>query len=379
MISESLPLKRMASIPMLDLPRQQATLNGELERVVLDVIGKGHYISPEGVTPFEAKFAAFCGRKHVVGVNSGTAALQIALAALPVGPGDEVITVPNSFFATTEAIVLAGATPRFVDVDPETHLISLAALPGAITARTRAILPVHLFGNVVDVPEIKRLLRACGREDIAIVEDCAHATGARGGDQLVPLGGIGAFSFNPGKNIGAIGDAGAIVTDDGALAERARELRDHGRRGKNTHGVFGFNARLSLLNDRVLALKLDHLPRWNEQRRSHAAAYDAAFEANERVSPIQVPPGTLSARHQYVVRCRSRDALREHLRQQGIATAVHYPSLIVEQPPLARLGFASRSTPVALALNAQILSLPCFPELTPSEVAFIIEQVKQAP
>lgn len=367
----------MKKIPMLDVVRQQASIRKTLDRVVSGVMAEGKYISDADPTPFETKLAAFCGRAHAVGVSSGTAALHIALMAAGVGSGDEVITVPNSFFATTEVIFMAGARPRFVDVDACTHLMSLPALAEALNEQTRAILPVHLFGNVVDVPAIQRMLVERGREDVLIIEDCAHAIGAARAGQPVPLSRIGAFSFNPGKNIGGLGDSGAIVTDDAQVARNAKLLRDHGRGNKNEHLVFGFNARLDRLNDSVLALKIDYLEAWNERRRAHAARYEAAFNGLDSLSPVRVEPEVCSARHQYVIRSENRSGLRQLLHERGVATGIHYPRLIVEQEPLVRLGFRAAAFPVAAQLNAKLLSLPCFPELEEYEVSRVIELVQE--
>lgn len=367
----------MEKIPMLDVMRQQASIKEALGLVVSGVIAEGKYISDVDPTPFETKLAVFCGRAHAVGVSSGTAALHIALLAAGVENGDEVITVPNSFFATTEAIFMAGARPRFVDVDARTHLMSLPALAEAINEQTRAILPVHLFGNVVDVPAIQRLLAERGREDILIIEDCAHAIGASRAGQLVPLSRIGAFSFNPGKNIGGLGDGGAIVTDDEQVALHAKLLRDHGRSSKNEHLVFGFNARLDRLNDSVLALKMDYLEAWNERRRAHAARYDAAFDGLDGISPANVEGEVCPARHQYVIRSENRSALRQLLHERGVSTGIHYPRLIVEQEPLLRLGFRAVDFPVAAQLSAKLLSLPCFPELEEHEVEYVTALVHE--
>ncbi|HXD33694.1 MAG TPA: DegT/DnrJ/EryC1/StrS family aminotransferase [Pyrinomonadaceae bacterium] len=358
--------------------RQQATYREALDRVVSTVIADGKYVSVEDPTPFEARLAAFCRHPHAVGVSSGTSALHIALLAAGVESGDEVITVPNSFFATVEAIFMTGARPHFVDVDACTHLMSLPALAEAINERTRAIVPVHLFGNVVDVPAIQRMLTQRGREDIIIVEDCAHAIGATRAGQPVPLGRIGAFSFNPGKNIGGLGDGGAIVTDDEHVAGKAKLLRDHGRRGKNEHLVLGFNARLDRLNDSVLALKMDYLEAWNSRRHAHAARYEAAFNELEGISPVRIEPEVCSARYQFVIRSKNRCELRRLLQERGVATAIHYPHLIVEQEPMVRLGFKVAAFPVAARLNAKILSLPCFPELEEDEVSHVINAVRDA-
>lgn len=369
---------RVTRIPMLDLVRQQTNIKEALNRVISSVIEEGRYISEEKVTPFEARLAAFCDRSYAVGVNSGTTALQIALMAAGVGKSSEVITVPNSFFATTEAILSVGAIPRFVDVDPETHLMSLPALREAVNERTTAILPVHLYGNVVDVRAIRKMLKESGREEIVIVEDCAHAMGSARSGQRVPLGGIGAFSFNPGKNIGALSDAGAIVTADEDVARRARLLRDHGRgQSKDDHIEIGMNARLGRLNDQVLALKMDYLAEWNAIRREHAARYDSAFSGLRGISSVRTEFDTCSARHQYVIRCERRDELRHFLSERGVATGIHYPRLISEQEPLQRLGYRVEDVPVAKQLSLQILSLPCYPELHESQITRVIGLVQE--
>lgn len=362
---------------MLDLVRQQTTIREALNGVISKVIEEAIYISDEDITPFEQKLATFCNRSHAVGINSGTAALQLALIVSGIRKGSEVITVPNSFFATTEAIIRAGAIPRFVDIDRVTHLMSLPALKAAINERTSAILPVHLFGNVVDVRAIQRILRDIQREDVIIIEDCAHAIGAAHSGQPVPIGGMGAFSFNPGKNIGALSDAGAIVVDHEDRARQARLLRDHGRgRDKNEHLLFGMNARLGRLNDRVLALKMDYLAHWNAGRRSHASQYDSAFANLKCVSPAGIEPEVCASRHQYVIRCDRRDELRKFLDSNGVATGIHYPRLITDQEPLRQLGYGN-DLPNAEALTHQIVSLPCFAELHKAEVNQVIELVQE--
>jgi dTDP-4-amino-4,6-dideoxygalactose transaminase len=362
-------------IPMLDLARQEERIRERLDEAVSGVMTDAVYISSERVTPFEQKLARYCGTPHAVAVGSGTAALHLALLACGVGPGDEVVTVANSFFATTEVILLVGARPRFVDVDRETHLLALDDLPRVITERTRAVLPVHLYGNVADVAGISAVLERLGRQDVVVVEDCAHAMGARREDQSVPIGPIGAFSFNPGKNLGALGDGGAIATSDARVAESARLLRDHGRSDKNTHVIAGFNSRLSRINDRALAVKLDYLDEWNERRREIARRYDAALVGAPLIRPVARSPGCESAYYQYVVCTALRDRLRQHLRAWRIASGVHYPRLIPEQEPLKHLGHSLAELPRSRHLNRQILSLPCHPELSDAEADRVIESL----
>lgn len=363
---------------MLQLQRQQEALGRELIDALLEPVYEASYLSSEPVTPFERDLARYCGRPYAVGVGSGTSALHLSLLAAGVGGGDEVVTVPNSFFATAEAILQVGARPVFIDIDPASHLLDVERLKEAITSATRAILPVHLYGNVANVQAIARLLEALGRQDIRIIEDCAHAIGARRAGNPVPLGTIGAFSFNPVKNLGALGDAGAVVTSDAAVAERVRLLRDHGRADKNTHLLVGFNSRLRRIDDRVLSLKLDRLDEWNETRRSIARRYDEAFDGLPGVTCLAVPPEVESAHHQYVLGVRARDRFRRRLAERGISTAVHYPRLLPEQPALGELGCRPDRLSVAGRTNRRIVSLPCYPELREAEVERVIVEVRDA-
>lgn len=371
----------MTRIPMLNLRRQQEQLRPSLQEVVMTAIEEGDFLRDVYTTcpgsPFEKRFAEYCGRKYVIGVGSGTAALQIALIAAGIGAGDEVITVPNSFFATTEVILGLQAHPIFVDIDPATHLMDIAKLSSAINARTRAVVPVHLYGNVVDICRVSELLRAIGREDIVVIEDCAHAVGAKLNGQPLPLGAIGAFSFNPVKNIGGLNDAGAIVTDDDRIALKARLLSNHGRSNKTTHLTAGFNSRLSSINDRVLCLKLAYLDAWNQRRREIALRYDAALSDACDCTLMQVTSGAEAAYHLYVVRIRNRAFVREELKKLGIETGVHYPALIPDLDVLKELGYSSSSLVCAKHVNLQIMSLPCYPELLDIEVEEIARELRR--
>jgi dTDP-4-amino-4,6-dideoxygalactose transaminase len=369
------------NIPMLNLPRQQQAIGARLYDAVQKVIAEGrflpNYFAGDSKTPFEERLSSYCRRKYAVGVGSGTAALQIALLACGVEPGDEVITVPNSFFATAEQIIQVGARPVFVDIDPDTHLIDLEAIEGAIGPKTRAILPVHLYGNVVDIKAIQSMLNRRGLEDIIIIEDCAHAVGAWLGPCPVPIGPIGVFSFNPVKNIGGLSDAGAVVTDVEEVAYKAQVLRNHGRTSKNNHTAIGFNSRLNCINDCVLTIKMDYLDQWNERRREIAERYNQAFENVPQVVPVKNRADVSHAYHQYVICVKERDTLRRCLKQAGIDTDIHYPALIPEQRALKVFCYSLASLSVAVRLNRQILSIPCYPELTDSEVELIIERVRE--
>jgi dTDP-4-amino-4,6-dideoxygalactose transaminase len=370
-------INNLSPIPMLALKRQEQTLGNVLKSAVLEVIDEGIYISTEKITRFESKLAEYCDKPYALGVGSGTAALQIALIASGVKPGAEVITVPNSFFATTEVILNIDALPVFVDVEPETHLMNLSLLPQVITEKTQAIMPVHLYGNVVNVEEIQAILKYMNREDIKIIEDGAHAFGSKLRGKPVPIGECGIFSFNPGKNCGAFGDAGAVVTSNEEIAETVRLLRDHGRIDKCTHMIAGFNSRLSRINEKVLNVKIDYIDSWNLKRRHIADRYNDAFQETIEVAPIKVVDGADSAYHQYVVQAERRDTLRQYLKENWISTAIHYPTLIPEQPVFCKLGYKLENLPVARSLVGKILSLPCFPELKEEEVERVIAGVRQ--
>ena len=367
-------------IPMLNLPRVHASMGEDLPRALDAVIASAAFLpnhfTPEPATPFERKLAAYTGRRFAIGVGSGTAAIHLALLAAGVRPGDEVITVPNSFFATTEAALLCGARPVFVDVDPDSHQEDPRQISTALSPRTRAVLVVHLYGNVSDTDAVAAALASAGRSDVRIIEDCAHAIGAWRGHTSVPIAGLGAFSFNPVKNIGGLSDGGAIVTDDEAVAAAARLLSNHGRADKNHHTVVGFNSRLSLINDAVLSLKLDHLDAWNDRRRLIAARYDEAFAGLGDLRPVRVQATVRAAFYQYVVATARRDQLRRRLEDEGVATAIHYPMLIPSQPSLRALGYATDTLPQATALNRRILSLPVYAELTDDEVSRVIALVR---
>jgi dTDP-4-amino-4,6-dideoxygalactose transaminase len=368
-----------AAVPMLNLRRQQESLGEPLRRAIEEALAATDYLpgifSPDPASPFEKKLARYCGRRYAVGVGSGSAALHLALLAAGIGPGDEVLTVPNSFFATTEAILQVGARPVFIDVEEDTLLISLPAVEAALGPRVRAVLPVHLYGNVVDVEALQEILRRRGRDDVLVLEDCAHAMGAHLRGRSVPIGPLGAFSFNPVKNIGGLGDAGAVVTDDLQVASRARLLGNHGRAQKDVHVRTGFNSRLGGLDDRVLALKIEHLDAWNGRRQLISEHYRSVFREIPEIDPVAVPPRTRPAWYQHVIRVGERDALREHLRRAGIATGVHYPTLIPDQEALQALGFSSATVPAAARRCREILSLPCYAELTDGEVERVAETV----
>lgn len=369
-----------AAVPFGDLKRQNEAVRTELEAAFARVLDSGWYILGAEVAAFEAEFAAFCGAAHCLGVASGAEALYLALAALDIGPGDEVITVANACMYEVAAILQAGARPVLADVDPATQNMSPGAFEAAITPRTKAVIPVHLFGRLADMPAI---CEVAARHKIAVVEDAAQAHGTFGPDvegrprRAGQWGAAACFSFYPSKNLGALGDAGALVTDDAALAERLRRLRMYGWAGKyNTVDAGGRNSRLDELQAALLRVKLRHLAAGNAARRERAAWYAELLAG----LPVGLPadePGHIY--HLYVLtlpdRAR-RDALRAHLAASGVGCDVHYPTPAHLQPAFADLGYGPDSLPATEELAGRILSLPMFPELTRAEVERVAAAVR---
>jgi dTDP-4-amino-4,6-dideoxygalactose transaminase len=357
------------NLPLVDVNAENASVGDALQATIARVVAHGRFLGGQEVSDFEQAFAEFCGTRHCVGTSSGTSAIELVLRAAGIGPADEVVTTPFTFIATVSPIVLAGARPVFADVDVRTGLIDLEAVEAAITPRTAAILPVHLYGQTVDLEAFSAL---AARHKLFLLEDAAQAHGARWLDRRAGSAGDAAtFSFYPGKNLGAFGDAGCVTTDDDALAARIRKLRDHGRRDHYLHDEVGTNARIDTIQAAVLATKLSHLESWNEARRRHARAYDARFADVAEVEPILVADGALPIYHQYVVRLSARDAARAALAEAGIATGVHYPIPLHRQPALAEM--SGCELPAADRLAAEVLSLPVFPELADADRDFVAE------
>jgi dTDP-4-amino-4,6-dideoxygalactose transaminase len=361
-------------IALVDVVRQFRTIEAEVRRALERVLENGDYVMGEDVAAFEQEFAQFCGASHAVAVSSGTDALVLALRALDIGPGDEVVTVPFTFAATVEAIVTVGARPVFVDVDRNTALLDPQQLAKVITARTRAIIPVHLYGFPCDMDAICEIGR---RRGLRIVEDASQAHGAEfGGRRVGAIGDIGCFSFYPGKNIGAFGEAGAVVTQHAELADRIRLMRNHGSADKYHHVRLGWNCRMDTLQAAILRVKLRHLERWNEARRQVAHNYTRRLGV---VDGLGLPPPCVYGRpvfHLYVVRVPWRDQLREYLAQRGIATGVHYPIPLHLQEAFAELGHKAGDFPVSEEWAGKVLSLPTFPELEDSEIAYVAEALR---
>ena len=364
----------MTAIPFVDLKAAYHRLQAEIDAAVARVLAGGWYILGPEVSAFETEFAAYLGVEHAVGVASGTDAVLLALRALGVGPGDEVITVAHTAVATVAAIELAGATPRFVDISPDTYTLDPAQLAAAITPRTRAVIPVHLYGAPADMDAILAVARAHG---LLVVEDCAQAHGARYRGQMVgTLGDAAAFSFYPTKNLAALGDGGAVATNRPEVADRLRLLRQYGWRERYVSDVAGHNSRLDELQAAILRVRLRHLDAENEARRRLAARYDAALAGLPITLPI-ARPEDCPVYHLYVIRTAARDALAEHLRVQGIGTGVHYPVAVHRQPAYAHLGYGPGSLPATEAAAAEVLSLPMYPDLTEAAVDGVAGAIRE--
>jgi dTDP-4-amino-4,6-dideoxygalactose transaminase len=362
-------------VPFVDLRTQYDAIRAEIDAALRGVLESAQFIGGEVLDQFEQEFAQFTGAPFAIGVANGTDAITLALRAAEIGAGDEVLVPANSFFASAEAVSNAGATPVFVDVDPLTFHMDPRSAADAITSRTRAILPVHLYGRAVDMRPFQELAAA---HKLTIVEDCAQAHGASMGGQVIGSSGrLTCFSFYPGKNLGAYGDGGAITTGDPELNRRLRMLRDHGSPRKYEHALIGFNSRLDAMQAAVLRVKLKRLAEWNEARRRHAAVYSAAL-ADRAVLAPEIPSGREHVFHLYVVRCRRRDELQEFLAERGIGTAIHYPAPLHRTGAYAGSGRArSRPCPVAEQLADEILSLPMFPELTGEQLRMVTSAIEE--
>jgi dTDP-4-amino-4,6-dideoxygalactose transaminase len=364
------------SVPFFDLMQQYAALKPEMDAAIARVLAKGHFILGEDVEAFEKQFAALCGARHGIGANSGTTALMLGLLAMGVGPGDEVVTVAHTFIATAEAISLIGATPVFVDIEPQRCMMDAAKLEAAITPRTKAIIPVHIYGHPADMDAINAVAR---RHGVPVLEDACQAHGALyKGRPVGTLGQAACFSFYPSKNLGAYGEAGALVTNDGQLAEMARILRDHGSEAKYQHSIIGLNGRMEAIQGAVLRVKLPHLESWNARRRQLAQRYDQLLAGVRDCRPIGADSTVQSAYHLYVVRVPRRDAVRAALAEMGIGTQIHYPIPVHRQPAYTKTLSVTPELPVTDEVVAEILSLPFYPEMedsAPVRVAEALDQV----
>jgi dTDP-4-amino-4,6-dideoxygalactose transaminase len=350
-------------IPFVDLKTQYHSLKPEIDAAVARVLESCHFVLGPEVTAFEEEFAAYSGAQTAIGVNTGTSALHLALLAAGVGPGDEVITVPFTFVATTAAVLYAGATPVFVDVDPVSYTMDVDRLAAAVTPRTKAILPVHLYGQPADMDPIMAIAR---RHGLVVIEDACQAHGAEyKGRRAGSIGDFGCFSFYPGKNLGAYGEGGAVTTNDAGAAHTVRTLRDWGAERKYHHVLKGFNYRLDELQAAILRVKLRHLEDWTEARRAHAARYATLLAGGPVATPTELPYAR-HVYHVYAVRTAggaARAALQQALGAAGIGSGIHYPIPVHLQPAYADLGYGPGAFPVAEAAADQVLSLPMYAEL----------------
>ncbi|MFZ3330994.1 MAG: DegT/DnrJ/EryC1/StrS family aminotransferase [Candidatus Acidiferrales bacterium] len=364
-----------AKIPFVDLQSQYRCISTDINAAIQGVLNRSDYILGDEVRLFEEDFAKYIGTAHALGVGSGLDALELALRAYGIGPGDEVITAANTFIATVLAIVAVGAKPVLAEMDPATYNIAPAAIEAAITSRTRGIMPVHLYGQPADMEPILAIARKHG---LLVIEDAAQAHGAQyAGKRAGSWGHAAAFSFYPGKNLGAYGDGGLITTNDAAIAEKIRYLRNYGQKVKYEHVVAGTNSRLDTIQAAVLRVKLRYLDRWNALRNEHAAAYSAALADG----PFVLPKITLNRTHifhLYVVQTENRAAIQEFLNQRGVATGIHYPIPIHLQEACKSLGYRRGDFPVTEHAATHILSLPIFPELTAQQREFIAGTLLQS-
>jgi dTDP-4-amino-4,6-dideoxygalactose transaminase len=370
-------------IPPLDLTQQYQQIEADVRQAVTDVLSSGRYINGPVVQTFEEQFAAYTGTAHCIGCNSGTDALFLAMRAYGIGAGDEVITSPFTFISTAEMISAVGATPVFVDVDAATFNLDLTQVKAAITDRTKAIIPVHLFGQPVDMTQLMAIADA---HALIVIEDCAQATGADWqGQKVGSVGHVGCFSFYPTKNLGACGDGGAITTNDDAIAQKLRILRNHGQPQTYIHSDIGVNSRLDAIQAAILTIKLRYLDQWNHQRQAIAARYGALLaDVEGAVAPGAIAGGS-PVWHQYTIRLTAegvdrsyRDRIRQQLQHQGIGSMIYYPVPLHLQPVYAHLGYPAGQFPVVERVAHQVLSLPMFPELTPMQQEQVISGLRSA-
>ncbi len=362
------------SVPFVDLKQQYAGIKHEILAAVAKVFDSAQFVLGKEVVAFEEEFAVFCGVEHAIAVNSGTSALHLALVAAGVGPGDEVITVPCTFVATVAAIVYAGATPVFVDVDPVTYTIDPAQIEAAMTSHTKAILPVHLYGNPADMDPI---LEIAGRHGLMVIEDAAQAHGAEyKGRRCGSMGDLGCFSFYPGKNLGAYGEGGIVTTNDFEFARKIRMLRDWGAERKYEHVLKGFNYRMEGVQGGILRVKLRYLEQWTEARRAIAAAYQRVLSHSGLTLPTELS-GNRHVYHIYAILTTHRQELMNVLKARGVQTGIHYPYPVHLLPAYSDLNYSAGEFPVSERVAAQELSLPMFPELTEAQVEEVGDAVAE--
>jgi dTDP-4-amino-4,6-dideoxygalactose transaminase len=360
-------------IPLMDMVAQYRSIKDEIDQAISEVLEKGHFILGQNVAALEKEIAAYLGVKHGIGVASGTDALILAMRALDIGPGDEVIVPSYTFFATAEAVLLVGATPVIVDIEPETYTIDVKQIADRITDKTRAIIPVHLYGHAANMTAVMEIAR---KHDLKVIEDNAQAFGAEHrGQKTGSIGDVACLSFFPSKNLGGCGDGGMVVTDDDGIAERIRMLRTHGWKKKYFPEVVGYNSRLDELQAAILRVKLRHLEGWNERRRELADIY------RERLAgaPLRVPVEANDARHVYhlfIIEVEERERFQQQLKEQGIPTAIYYPQPLHLNEPLKHLGYKLGDFPISERASERTISIPFYPEISEQQIDRVITVVK---
>ena|SRR3989338_816664 len=360
-------------IKFVDLKAQYDSIKHEINNAINEVLESTTFILGQQLTNFEKEFAGFCNAKYCSGLNTGTSALHLALLAKGIGKGDEVITTPNTFFATCEAISYTGAIPQFVDIDKETYNMDIEKLEKSITSKTKAIIPVHLYGQPADMKEIMEIAE---RHNLIVIEDACQAHGAEHHKKRVPIADIGCFSFYPAKNLGAYGEGGAVVTNDKEIDNIIRAYRDHGQIKRHVHKFIGYNYRFDEIQAAILRVKLRHLNKWIELRRKNTKIYNELLEDCDAVIPVEKEYNK-HVYHLYVIRVKQRQKLIEHLNSKGVQTAIHYPTPIHLQEAYSFLGYKKGSFPIAEQYVDGILSLPMYPELKQEEIVFVVKSVKE--
>jgi len=367
-------VKAAMTVPLLDLKAQYANIKTEIDDAVQRVMESTRFIGGPEVSGLEDEVARYSQCAHAIGCASGTDALILALRALNIGPGDEVVTTAYSFFASAGTVANVGAMPVFMDIDPRTYNLDPHRLEAALTPATKAVIAVHLYGQCCDLTAVKAV---CEKHDVWLIEDAAQAIGAEWeGKRAGSVGDLGCFSFFPSKNLGAAGDGGMVTTQDQALAERVRLLREHGSKPKYYHSIVGTNSRLDALQAAILRVKLRHLDRWSEGRAKNAALYDRLFEGS-RVGRPYHDPRTRHIYNQYVIRVTDRDALRQHMTDRGVGTEIYYPVPLHLQKCFANLGYQEGSMPHSEAAARETLALPIYPELTEEQIRYVATTVRE--
>jgi hypothetical protein len=361
----------------LDLLAQYKTIKKEVNLAIKRVLERAEFIGGKEVESLEKEIAQFCRTKYAIGVNSCTDGLFLSLKALGIGPGDEVITTPFTFVATAEVIVNCGAKPVFVDIEPRTFNIDVSKIEKAITSRTKAIIPVHLFGQMAEMDEIMKIAK---KYKLFVIEDAAQAVGAEyKGKKAGAIGEIGCFSFFPSKNLGAYGDGGMVITNNKNLADEIRLLRNHGssKKEKYLNLISGTNSRLDVIQAAILRVKLKHLNRWNKKRNEIAKYYTQSLKGMRNIAPPSIGPARTHVFHQYTIRTTCRDQLRKYLKKNGIPTMIYYPMPLHLQPAFKYLGYKKRDFPQAEKAAKEVLSLPIYPELKKRDQDFVIQRIKE--